>query len=159
MYPSDLPFKYRFLLRTYRWRAAGDVPAAVLARPIAQARVALVTSAGLTVRGDRPFDISIGGGDWSFRTLPRDRGPGTLEMHHKSDAFDAGPLGVDPNVVFPLDRLRAMAEAGEIGDVAPRHLSFMGSITAPARLVAESAPAAAEVLAADGVEAALLVPV
>jgi hypothetical protein len=35
----------------------------------------------------------------------------------------------------------------------------MGSITAPARLVRESAPAAAQVLVADRVDVALLVPV
>jgi hypothetical protein len=34
----------------------------------------------------------------------------------------------------------------------------MGSITAPGRLVAETAPQAADLLAADGVDVALLVP-
>jgi hypothetical protein len=43
--------------------------------------------------------------------------------------------------------------------LAPRHLSFMGSITAPGRLVAESAPEAAQLLVDDGVDVALLVPV
>ena len=53
----------------------------------------------------------------------------------------------------------AVAAAGAIGEVAPRHLSFMGSITRPERLIAEFAPAAATVLAGDGVDIALLVPV
>ncbi|MGE0811761.1 MAG: glycine/sarcosine/betaine reductase selenoprotein B family protein [Vicinamibacterales bacterium] len=159
MYPTDLPFKYRFLLRTYRWRVSGGVPAAILGRPVAEARVALVTSAGLTGPGERPFDITGRGGDCSYRTLARDLPLATLQMHHRSDAFDAGPLGVDPNVVFPLDRLKAMAGAGEIGEVAPRHLSFMGSITEPTQLIDDSAPAAAGILQADGVDVALLVPV
>ena len=80
-------------------------------------------------------------------------------MHHRSDAYDPAPLAADRNVAFPLDRLRALAAAGAIGDVAPRHLSFMGSITRPERLVEESAPAAATLLAGDGVNIALLVPV
>ena len=68
-------------------------------------------------------------------------------------------MAADVNVVFPIDSLKVLVAAGEIGDVAPRHLSFMGSITAPTRLVRESAPAAADLLVADQVDIALLVPV
>ena len=68
-------------------------------------------------------------------------------------------MTADIDVVFPLDSLKALVANGEIGDVAPRHLSFMGSITAPTRLVRESAPAAADLLVADQVDVALLVPV
>jgi hypothetical protein len=46
-----------------------------------------------------------------------------------------------------------------VGSAAPRHLSFNGSITAPARLVRESAPRAARLFVEDGVHAALLVPI
>lgn len=159
MYPADLPLRYRFLLRTYRWRRAAAVPAARLRRPLPEARVALVTSAGLVAAGETPFDLALMGGDCTFRTIAGDADVATLTMHHRSDAFDAGPIAADRNVAFPLDRLRALAGAGVIGDVAPRHLSFMGSITAPERLQSESAPAAAGRLAADGVDIALLVPV
>ena len=159
MFPADLPLKYRFLLRAYRWRRADEVPAARLRVPIADARVALVTSAGFVMPGDVPFDLDIKGGDWSYRTIAGDADIASLDMHHKSDAFDTAPIAADRNVAFPLDRLRALAAAGDVGAVAPRHLSFMGSITAPGRLQAESAPAAADLLAGDGVDIALLVPV
>ena len=63
-------------------------------------------------------------------------------------------MRADPNLAFPLDRLR------ELGlPLAPRHLSFMGSITATRSLIAESAPEAAQLLVHDGVDVALLVPV
>jgi D-proline reductase (dithiol) PrdB len=159
MFPADLPLRYKFLLRTYRWRRAEAVPAARLTRPVAQARVALVTSAGFVAPGDAPFDLDLAGGDASFRTIAGDARLDALSMHHKSDAYDPGPLVLDRNVAFPLDRLRALAKAGGIGEVAPRHLSFMGSITRPERLIAEFAPAAAALLAGDGVDIALLVPV
>lgn len=159
MFPADLPLKYRFLLRTYRWRRAEAVPAARLRRPLTETRVALVTSAGLVTRGDSPFDLDLKGGDWSFRTIAGDADVATLDMHHKSDAFDAAPIAADRNVAFPLDRLRALAAEGAVGTVAERHLSFMGSITQPEHLLRESAPAAAELLGADGVDVALLVPV
>lgn len=159
MFPADLPLKYRFLLRTYRWRRAEAVPAARLRVPLTDARVALVTSAGLVMRGDVPFDLDLKGGDWSYRTIAGDADVATLDMHHKSDAFDAAPIAADRNVAFPLDRLRALADEGSVGAVAERHLSFMGSITEPERLLRESAPRAAELLVADGVDVALLVPV
>ena len=159
MFPADLPLRYQFLLRTYRWRRAEAVPAARLTRPVTQARVALVTSAGLVAPGDTPFDLDLKGGDASFRTIAADTVLDTVTMHHKSDAYDPTPIALDRNVAFPLDRLRSLADAGAIGEVAPRHLSFMGSITRPERLIEESAPAAATLLAGDGVDIALLVPV
>lgn len=159
MFPADLPLRYRFLLRTYRWRQNQAMPPARLARPVAEARVALVTSAGFVAPGDVPFDLELKGGDPSFRTIAGDTALDALTMHHKSDAYDPAPIAADRNVAFPLDRLRGLAAAGAIGDVAPRHLSFMGSITRPERLIEEFAPAAAAVLAGDGVDIALLVPV
>ena len=159
MRPADLPLKYKFLLRTYRWRRAEAVAPARLARPLTEARVALVTSAGFVMPGDTPFDLDIKGGDCTYRTIDGAMDLRTLAMHHRSDAFDPAPIEADRNVAFPLDRLRELAAAGEIGGVATRHLSFMGSITQPDRLQADSAPAAAEVLAGDGVDIALLVPV
>ncbi len=159
MGPSDLPLRYRFLLRTYRWRRAAAVAPAAPRRPVAQARVALVTSAGLVTAGDVPFDLNLAGGDPSFRTLPGDAVLAALTVHHRSDAFDRTPIDADRNVAFPLDRLRGLAAVGAIGEVAPRHLSFMGSVTRPEPLIADTAAAAAEVLAADGVDIALLVPV
>lgn len=159
MFPADLPLRYRFLLRTYRWRRAEAVAAARLRRPLPDARVALVTSAGFVMPGDTPFDLALEGGDSSFRTIAGDANLAALGMFHKSDAFDRAPIAADRNVAFPMEPLRTLAAAGDIGEVAPRHVSFMGSITLPDRLQTESAPAAAELLVNDGVDIALLVPV
>lgn len=65
----------------------------------------------------------------------------------------------DPNLAFPIDRVRELAAAGRIGEVNHRHLSLMGSITAPGRLIRDTAPEAARRIVADGVDIALLVPV
>ena len=65
----------------------------------------------------------------------------------------------DPNLAFPLDRARELAALGLVGSLNRRHLSFMGSITAPGRLVRHTAPEAARLLVEDGVDVALLVPV
>jgi len=65
----------------------------------------------------------------------------------------------DPNLAFPLDRARELVRRGRIGSVNRRHLSFMGSITAPGRLIRQSAPEAAALFVEDQVDLALFVPV
>ena len=154
-----LPLKYRLLLKTYRWRRSEPVPAAARRQPLSQSRVALVTSAGLVAPGSPPFDLARRGGDPSFRVIPADAPDDCLTVHHRSEAFDRTGLAEDLNVVFPRAALAQLALEGVIGEVAPRHLSFMGSITAPGRLIHEFAPEAAAVLTRDAVDVALLVPV
>ncbi len=156
---SDLPLRYALMLRVYPWRQIDPVPLARRAKPLAASRVALVTTAGLVPPLERPFDPDVKGGDFSFRVIGSDANVRGLEEHHRSDTFDHTGIRRDPNVAFPLDRLRELAATGEIGEVAPRHLSFMGSITAPGRLASRTAPEAAQLLVEDQVDLALLFPV
>ncbi len=156
---SDLPLWLRAVLSAYPWRRLDPVPPAPLRRPLSQCRVALVTTAGLVPAGDQPFDEGIKGGDFSYRVIPGDADVTTLTEHHRSESFDHAGILEDANLAFPLDRLRELAARGDIGEVAPRHLSFMGSITAPGRLTARTAPEAADLLVQDQVDVALLVPV
>lgn len=62
-------------------------------------------------------------------------------------------------MVFPLNRFRKLAEQGELGALNHRHFSFMGSITAPGRLISRSGRQVAEKPRDDGVDAVFLVPV
>ena len=155
---SDLSFKNRIFMATYRYRRLDPVPFAVLARPLPTARVALVSSGAVHLPEQAPFDEHFKGGDFSFREIPGDVEVSRLLVAHKSDAFDQTGFLEDRNLGFPLDRLREMAGRGEIGSLNDRHISFTGSITAPGRLMSETAPAAAELLAADGVDVAVLIP-
>lgn len=126
---------------------------------MAQSRVALVSSAGFVGEGQAPFDEGVRGGDWSFRLLGRDIDPATLRDAHRSESFDHEGIRQDPNLGFPVDRMRELEADGTIGSLSPRLVSVMGSITAPGRFVRESAPRIAEVLREDGADAAILVPV
>ena len=156
---SDLPTWLRAVLKVYPWRKIDPVPSATLSKPLEQCRVALVTSAGLVPEGLEPFDESVKGGDWSYRVIPADVRVQTLTEHQRSNSWDHAGVDEDKNLAFPLDRLRELAADGRIGSLAPRHLSFMGSITAPGRLVKQSAPEAVQLLVDDQVDVALLVPV
>ena len=126
---------------------------------ISDCKLALITTAGLVEAGQPSFDSSVKGGDFSFREIRNDIDVRTLVDSHRSESFDHTGIRADPNLAFPLDRLREMQQEGVIGELNHRHWSFMGSITAPRRLVAQTAPAAAQQAVEDGVDAALLVPV
>jgi len=156
---KELSLTLRTFLRAYRWRRIDPLPWAPLTKPLSEARVALVSTAGMVLPHQEPFDDDFRGGDPSYRVIPGDADPRELLETHRSDSFDRAGLAADANLAFPLDRLREMAADGEIGGVAPRHLSFMGSQTAVGRLVKHAAPEAAELLVADRVDAALLVPI
>ena len=156
---SEFSQSLRLFLRTYRWRRIDPVPWQPLSKPLSECRVGIVTSAGLVQPGQEPFDDNVRGGDWSFRTLSADTDVQSLIESHRSQAFDRAGLKQDKALAFPVERLRELAAAGRIGSVSDRHLSCMGSITAPGRLIKQSAPEAAKVLVEEGVDVALLVPV
>lgn len=158
---ESLPLRYRLAAAVYPWRRVAE-PAPwtpFASRPLADARIAIVTSAALYRSGiDEPFREQRGG-DTSYRLLPHDVPLASLVIGQTSDAFDPAPLQRDPNLAFPRDRLAELIAARVIGSAAARHVSFNGSITAPGRLVRDTAPAVAEVLRADAVDAVLFVPV
>ena len=78
-------------------------------------------------------------------------------MSHVSTNFDRTGFQQDWNVVFPLDRLHALAQEGSIGSVAAFHYSFMGA-TEPRHMEA-AAHQLARLLTQDHVNAVCLVPV
>lgn len=155
----DLKLRYRALMKTYRYRSHDWRPGTALRRPLAEARVAVVTTAAFHLPDQPPFDESVKGGDVSYRVVPRGADLGTLRVSHRSDAFDSSGIEADPNLALPLGDLEGMAASGEIGGVAGRHFSFMGSIPSPGRLVSRTAPEVAASLREDGVDAVLLTPV
>jgi len=156
---NELKLSLRIFMKGYRWRVIDPVPVARLTKAVTDCRVALVSSAGLVVPGDVPFSDSVRGGDFSHRVIPGDTTVQALEEHHRSDAFDHSGIEIDRNIALPLDRLHEMAAEGEIASVAPRHISLMGSITAPGRLIRKTLPVVGDLLVEDNVDVALMVPV
>ncbi len=156
---SDLKLAYQIFMKAYPYRRVDWLPGAHLQKPLTEARVAVVTTAAF-FRPDQPaFDTSIRGGDYSYRIIPIDTDLNSMNIAHRSDAFDIRGITSDKNLALPLDRLKSMAKDGLIGSVAPRHFSFMGSIAAPGRLIANTAPEVARMLLEDAVDAVLLTPV
>lgn len=157
--PAELSLGTRLFLRAYQWRRIDPTPWAPLKKPLRESTVAMVTTAGLTLPGQPPFDDAMRGGDWSWREIPASADVSTLIESHRSETFDHAGIQADPNLGLPLDRLHELVAAGDLGALHHRHFSFMGSITAPGRLVKQSAPEVARFLAEDRVDAVLLIPI
>ena len=117
-------------------------------------RAAIVSTAGLHKRGDRPFTFDAGDG---YRIMPDGIVADDLVMTHVSANFDRSGFQQDWNVVFPIDRLRELVEEGQIGSVAKYHYSFMGAHDPIA--LEKQARSVADLMKRDHVNAVLLVPV
>lgn len=78
--------------------------------PLSKRRVAIISTAGLIKRGDRPFGL----GDASYRLIAGDLDMNQVVMSHISTNFDRSGFQQDANVVLPIGRLRELAAAGKI---------------------------------------------
>lgn len=123
-------------------------------KPLAESTVALVTTAGLHRRDDPAFTP----GALDYRLIPGDVDFSELVCSHVSVNWDRSALEEDPNIVLPLERLRELAAAGEIGGVARWHYSFMGGLPRPERLEPHGREVG-RLLKRDGVDAVVLSPV
>jgi len=158
---DDLSLHIRLFMKGYPFSryAIAPTPRARLEKPLARSRVALITTAGLRTPDQSDFDRSNKMGDPSFREIPNTVETGSLVESHRSYAFDHEALQSDVNLAFPLDRFRELESRGVIGELNRRHFSFMGSIVGPRRLIDDTAPQVARMLAEDRVDAAFLTPV
>ncbi|HSN89595.1 MAG TPA: glycine/sarcosine/betaine reductase selenoprotein B family protein [Anaeromyxobacteraceae bacterium] len=137
------------------------IPWTPLRKPLAQATVALVSSAGIALRGDRPFDQegerkNPWWGDPSFRVVPHGATAADVRLYHMHIDTRFGEEDLD--VVLPAQRLAELARDGVVGGVARSHYSIMGYILRPQELEEVTAPAIAARMKAEGVDAAVLVP-
>jgi D-proline reductase (dithiol) PrdB len=125
-----------------------------VAPPLEQARVAIVTTAGL-----RPDGVGTWSEGQGFTVLAHTDHHVTVA--HASANFDRAGVAADLNVVYPIDRLDELAAQARIGSVASRHLSFMGAQLDHTftTLRLDTGPAAAKLLLADEVDVVVLTPV
>lgn len=132
-----------------------DVPA-TKAPPLHEAKVAIVTTAGLRPAGEVELWQP---GDVSFTVLPKSAKD--VQISHFSPNFDRTGFAADLNVAYPVDRLEEMVANGEIGSVADRNISFMGAQfdATFSTILLDTGPAAAKVLLDQDVDVVLLVPI
>ena len=138
------------------------IPWTPMAKPLSTSRVALISSAAVALKSDRPFDEegerqNPWWGDPSYRVIPRGTRSADIRLHHLHIERSYGESDLD--CVLPLTRPEELAGAGEIGEPAPSHYSFMGYQLRAEEFLRASVPGIIEQLQAEAVDVVLLVPV
>jgi D-proline reductase (dithiol) PrdB len=132
------------------------VPLAPLRTPLAEARVTLVSSAGVQPKATLPFDVVHPVGDYSFRRVRSDAKPSELEIHQLKYPTDGARR--DLNVIYPIERLQELAAEGVLGGLTQHFFSFIGYNMDPQRLERTLAEDLADAVAAEHADLALLAP-
>ena len=139
------------------------IPWAPVSKPLSKCRVSLVSTAGLSMKGDTPFDMESERkrptwGDPSWRRLRADATSQSVEANHLH--IDTRYIERDLNVALPLDRLKEAVADGVVGGVAESHYSIMGFQGSDSSTLEKvSAPEIAEAMRNEEVDLALLAPV
>jgi D-proline reductase (dithiol) PrdB len=154
-------------LKGYFQNMQVEKPAAIpwtpLTKPLRDARVALVTTAGINVRGVEPtFDYEReqrepNWGDPTFRRIPRDVRQDQIQTGHLH--INNEDIGRDFNVAIPISRMLDLEAAGAIGSLASTNYSFMGYQPDTTEWSERYAPEAARSMKDEGVDAVVLTPV
>jgi D-proline reductase (dithiol) PrdB len=139
------------------------IPWTPLSKPVSSCRVALLSTAGISMKGDEPFDMEMERkvptrGDPSFRPLRAGATSADIDSNHLH--IDTSYIESDLNVALPVDRLRELVAEGVVGSIADTHYSIMGfQGSDSSKLVEESAPAIAAAMKNEEVDLAILAPV
>lgn len=140
---------------SYRWAQRPEPPPwAPIDKPLSKCRIALIGSGGIYRSGQIAFHTKD---DTSLRVISTDTP--TTELRTAHFAYDQTDARIDTNCVFPLDRLRDLADDGVIGSLSDNAYAFMGGIYSTRRLESETVPLLVEKCLAEEPDVVLLVPV
>lgn len=148
----------KFVANYQAQSTSGDIPWCQPSKPLHQARLALVTTSGIHHSEQQPFDMSDPDGDPSYREIRAQDIFTDYRITH--DYYDHSDARKDPNIIFPLDRLKELEQEKVIGAVAATHYSLMGHIVKDhiPTLIEKSAREIVEKLQKDRVDLVLLTP-
>jgi D-proline reductase (dithiol) PrdB len=160
---------YRFLDRAVkkmvrswiRTEQPREIPWTPLRQSLSESRVALISSAGLALKTDQPFDQdgereNPWWGDPSFRILPKDATGSDVNLYHMH--INPHLVEQDLNTLLPVQRLQELEACGKIGASANHHYAYMGYILQPKTLLTESVPAMIRLMKQEEVDIVVLVP-
>jgi len=146
-------------------------PFTPMRKPLAQSRLALISSSGHFVSGDDPEPFGVKGmtqeeaqdrimdflrAEPVLSEIPIDTPVEDLRVRH--GGYDIRAAQADPNVNLPLTRLRKFEAEGHIGEFASPAYSFVGACS-QTRLIKRTGPKWVRLLQERAIDAALLVPV
>jgi D-proline reductase (dithiol) PrdB len=160
---------YRFIppslaawIRTFIPEAfKGPIPWRPMEKPLRQVSFAMVTSAGMSLKTDSPFDMErekreATWGDPSYRAIPRETEEKDIQVHHLH--INTSYLLQDMNVLLPLGRMAELEKEGIIGKLTPTSYSFYGFQWQETSFLEKAIGPISERMGKEGVEAVLLTP-
>jgi D-proline reductase (dithiol) PrdB len=149
---ADIPEPERTVIAELGCPAYADsVP--VEPAPAAKRHVAIVSTAGFIVRGERPMLAN----EIGYRSISGDVADGDILCSHVSTNFDRSGFQQDLNVMLPRARLAELENESVIGKAADTHYAFMGA-TSPVKLEDRARELGRSMLAL-GVNTVVLAPV
>ena len=139
----------------------GSIPWTPMAKPLNQTTLALVTSAGVSLTIDPPFDMERERkeplwGDRSYRAIPRGTTERDIEVNHLHIKTDY--IQQDINVILPLARMAEFEQEKIIGRLAPTSYSFYGFQWQNTDFLEEAINPISKRMRLEGVEAVLMTP-
>jgi len=140
---------------------SGKIPWTPLEKSISETTFTLMTSAGISMKSDPPFDMEgektrPTWGDPSYRQIPKTATESDIEVNHLH--VNTAYIKQDLNVMLPLARFQEFEQEGFIGKLAPTCYSYYGYQMDPTVLLTETMPQVAEKMRQESVEAVLLTP-
>jgi D-proline reductase (dithiol) PrdB len=139
----------------------GPIPWTPMVKPVSLTTITLVTSAGISLKFDPPFDMEREKreplwGDRSFRTIPRGTSEKDIDVNHLH--INTNYIKQDINVILPLARMAEFEKEGMIGRLAPSAYSFYGFQWQNDDFLKEAIEPISRKMKLEGVEAVLLTP-
>jgi D-proline reductase (dithiol) PrdB len=139
----------------------GSIPWTPMLKPLSLTTITLVTSAGISLKFDPPFDMEREKreplwGDRSFRTIPRGTIEKDIDVNHLH--INTNYIKQDINVILPLARMAEFEKEGMIGRLAPSAYSFYGFQWQNNDFLKEAIEPISRKMKLEGVEAVLLTP-
>ena len=139
----------------------GFIPWTPLPRPIEKLSFSLMTSAGISLKTDPPFDMDrekreAVWGDPTHREIPRTATEKDIVVNHLH--INTRYIQEDMNVMLPLRRFEEFEREGIIGRLVQTAYSFYGFQLDPRILLEETMPKVASKMEEEGTEAVLLTP-
>ena len=140
---------------------AGEIPWTPLKKPLSECTFTLMTSTGINMNDDPPFDMEREKrepmwGDPSYRRIPKTATPADFDVNHLH--VNTGYIKKDINVALPINRFQELEANGTIGALAPTAYSYYGFQMDPSVLMEETMPKVAADMKAEGVDAVLITP-
>ncbi len=143
--------------------APDSIPWSPLAKPLNESKIALVTTAGINVRGaEPPFDYEREQhepmwGDPTYRVIPRDVKQEQIQSGHLH--INNEDIDRDFNVAIPIHRMIELEREGVIGALTETNYAFMGYQPDTTEWRERYAPEVAHRMKDDGVDGVILTPV